>query len=248
MNKLWINKGLLCDPLSIGKYSAGNENSILWFCPCDLSTCMMTCCEGINISLCCSFIVRKSACFFSESSESLQCFCEAVLHPLDCDLTASKPVGFTSCCDFQLSGPPRHCLKHLYTFSLSHTFTTFPVSPSNGTSDPTTSLSAFLRSVSSQLTACLLLSLLATACWIKHCRSLSQQICRLHQIRRLSLYPITDGSSKLIQDLSRTNVTPCFCWKETGPRWTLTDARTKNTKKLLKRGFLAIVHRRTWTN
>lgn len=60
---------------------------------------------------------------------------------------------------------------------------------------------------------------LATAaadCWIKHCCSFSQQICRLHQIRLPLLYPITDGSSKLIQDLSWTNVTPCFLFKTNG--------------------------------
>lgn len=45
-----------------------------------------------------------------------------------------------------------------------------------------------------------------------------------------SLYPITDGSSKLIQDLIRTNVTPCFCLKQMGPRSALTDKATLNTR------------------
>lgn len=70
---------------------------------------------------------------------------------------------------------------------------------------------------------------LATACWIKHCCSLSQQICLLHQIHLPSLYPITDGSSKLIQDLSRTNVTPCYCLKQMGPRSVLTDTSILST-------------------
>lgn len=43
------------------------------------------------------------------------------------------------------------------------------------------------------------------------------------------LYPITDGSSKLIQDLSRTNVTPCFCLNQMGPRSALTDTAILNT-------------------
>lgn len=91
------------------------------------------------------------------------------------------------------------CLKHLRTFFLSHTFST--VSLLDGILDPSMSLSSFYSLFHpSWLPDCLSPPLpLATACWIKHCWSLSQRICRLHKICLPSFYPITDGSSKLIK-------------------------------------------------
>lgn len=79
------------------------------------------------------------------------------------------------------------------------------------------------------LTAVLLLFLWLQPAELNIAAALFQQICRLHQIRLPSLYPITDGSSKLIQDLSRTNVTPCFCFKQIVPRSALTVTSALNT-------------------
>jgi len=92
----------------------------------------------------------------------------------------------------------------------------------------------FCQSVSSFLLPdCISPSLpFARACWIKHRCSLSQKICRLHQILLPSLYPITDGSSKLMQDLSWTNLTPCFFvsfLKQMRHRAGLEDTSTTNT-------------------
>lgn len=127
------------------------------------------------------------------------------------------------------SPDPRPRLQHLYTFSVSHTLSTFLSHRLMASQTP-----RCLRPLSS---VCFIPSWLpdylspslplATACWIKHRCSLSlSKSADYIKSAFTSLYPITDGSSKLIQDLSRTNVTPCFGLKQMGPRASLTDTST----------------------
>lgn len=152
--------------------------------------------------------------FVSHLSHSNASVRQALPH-LVYDLTVCSPI---TCFDTELIGPS----SMSPAFFSSHTFST--VSLFNGILDPSMSLSSFYSLFHpSWLPDCFFPPLpLATACWIKHCWSLSQRICRLQKIRLPSLYPITDGSSKQIktlvgQMLHLVSVTP------------QTDASTLNT-------------------
>lgn len=141
---------------------------------------------------------------------------------LDSDLTACINVCVASLPPWYLNPwTLLFFLRRLQCFPSSHTFSTFPSQRLMAQQSPPIPLPScrhldFLAAAFPSLS-------LATACWIKHRCSRSQQNCRLHQIRLLLSYPITDGSSNLIQDLSRTNVTPCYSLKQMGPRSGVTD-------------------------
>lgn len=148
--------------------------------------------------------------FVSHLSHSNASVRQALPH-LGYDLTVCSPI---TCFDAELIGPSS--TSPALTFFLSHTFST--VSLLNGMLDPSMSLSSFYSLFHpSWLPDCLFPPLpLATACWIKHCWSLSQRICRLQKnppSLALSNYRWLFQTN---QDLSRTNVTPCFCYTTDG--------------------------------
>lgn len=123
-------------------------------------------------------------------------FCSTALRHLVYDLTVCSAI---TCLNSELIGPSSTAQALTYIFLLSHTFSS--VSLLDGILDPSMSLSSFCSLFHpSWLPDCLSPPLpLAIVYWIKHCWSLSQQICRLHKICLLSFYPITEGSSKLIK-------------------------------------------------
>ena len=146
-----------------------------------------------------------------------------------CQLTCLLPLYLFWCWTQQNPFHVSAIYIHFIYFFITH-FKHLPVPMLNGILDPMMSVSSFYT-VSSLLTSSLPLSLFL---WLQPAElniaaASLRESCRLHQIRLPSLYPITDGSSKLIQDLSRTNVTPCFCLKQIGPRSALTDTSTQNT-------------------
>lgn len=154
--------------------------------------------------------------FVSHLSHSNASVRQALPH-LGYDLTVCSPI---TCFDAELIGPSS--TSPALTFFLSHTFST--VSLLNGMLDPSMSLSSFYSLFHpSWFPDCLFPPLpLATACWIKHCWSLSQRIRRL---QKKSAFPRSIQLQMALPNKSRPESDKCYTLfllhhRRTRPHWT----------------------------